>query len=118
MKFSIGCDLEKIKRFEKKITDKHFLGKVYTEAEIEYCLGKTNPAPHLTARWCAKEAVLKALSGFGINSIEFKKIEIINNTEGYPEVFIHDSRCSDLETKISLSHSGGMAMATAVIMKV
>lgn len=118
MQFSIGCDLEKIKKFEKKVSDKHFLGKVYTETEIEYCLSKTNPAPHLTARWCVKEAVVKALSGFGINTIEFKKIEIINNAEGYPVVSIHDLRCKDFEAKISLSHSGDMAMATAIIMKI
>jgi phosphopantetheine--protein transferase-like protein len=117
MQFSIGCDLEKIKRFEKTISDEHFLGKVYTKTEIEYCLSKTNPAQHLTTRWCAKEAVVKALSGLGINSMEFKKIEIINNAEGYPVVSIHDPRCKDIETKISLSHSGGMAMATAIILK-
>jgi len=117
MNFSIGCDLEEIKKFENKISDECFLKKVYTKNEMEYCLNKTNPAPHLAVRWCAKEAVIKALFGLEINSIELIKIEIINTTEGYPKVFIHDSCCKDLEIKISLSHSCGMAMATAIIVK-
>ena len=115
MNFSIGCDLEEIKKFESRISDECFLKKVYTKKEMEYCLNKANPAPHLAARWCAKEAVIKALFGLGINSVEFIKIEIINTAEGYPEVCIHDRRCKDFETRVSLSHSGDMAMATAII---
>ena len=115
IKFSIGCDLEEIRKFEKKISNERFLNKVYTKTEIEYCLNKAKPAPHLAARWCAKEAVIKALSGLGINSIEFTKIEIINNTEGYPEVYIHDPCCEGLEPKVSLSHSADIVMATAII---
>ena len=115
MNFSTGCDLEEIKKFENKISDECFLKKVYTKKEMEYCLNKTKPAPHLAARWCAKEAIIKALYGLGINSVEFIKIEITNTTEGYPEVYIHDRRCKDFETKVSLSHAGGMAMATAII---
>jgi len=117
MNFSTGCDLEEIKRFESKISDECFLKRVYTKKEIEYCLNKTNPAPHLAARWCAKEAIIKAFFGLGINSVELIKIEIINTTEGYPEVCIYDPRCKDFEIKISLSHAGGMAMANAIIMK-
>ena len=78
-------------------------------------MNKVNPAPHLVARWCAKEAVIKALSGIGINFIEFTQIEIVNNTEGYPEVYIHDPRCESFESKVSLSHSANMVMATAII---
>jgi phosphopantetheine--protein transferase-like protein len=115
IKFSIGCDLEEIRKFEKKASNEQFLKKVYTKTEMEYCLNKARPIPHFAARWCAKEAVIKALSGLGINLIEFTKIEIINNTEGYPEVYIHDPRCESLEPKVSLSHSADMVMATAII---
>jgi len=117
MKFSIGCDIEEIERFKRKISDENFLRKVYTETEMEYCLSKANPAQHFTARWCAKEAIIKAFYGLGISLADFTKIEIVNNTEGYPEVSIHDTRCKGFETKISISHSGGVAMATAILMK-
>jgi len=108
--------LKRLQNLKKKISDKHFLGKVYTKTEIEYCLNKANPAQHFTARWCAKEAVVKAFYGLGIKSIDYTKIEIINNSEGYPLIGIHDPRCKDFDAKVSLSHSGGMAMATVVIM--
>jgi phosphopantetheine--protein transferase-like protein len=117
MKFSIGCDLEEIKKFESKILNDCFLKKVYTKIEMEYCLKKTNPAPHLAVRWCAKEAVIKALAGLGINTIELTRIEIANTAEGYPEVYINDPCCKNIEIQVSLSHSGSMAMATAMILK-
>ena len=116
MKFSTGCDIEEIKKFKNKISDDHFLKMVYTKGELEYCMDKKNPAPHLAVRWCAKEAVIKALAGFAINSVEFINIEIKKNNEGCPIVHISDPRCRDFEARVSLSHAGGMAMATAIIM--
>ena len=115
MRISTGCDLEEVKKFESRISNEAFLKKVYTAAEQEYCLNKSNPAQHFAARWCAKESVVKALASLGINSIEYLSIEIINNTEGCPIVFIHDPRCIGFEIKVSLSHAGDMAMATAII---
>ena len=42
--------------------DFHFLNKIYTENELDYCFSNAQPARHLAARFCAKEAVVKALS--------------------------------------------------------
>jgi len=105
----IGIDIEEIDRIESahKKWGKRFLERIYTQKEIEYCFAKQNPYPSLCGRFCAKEAVIKATSG----SLSFKEIEIINDKNGKPAVFIN-GRKSDI--KISLSHSKRYATAAAI----
>ena len=61
---SNGIDIEDISRFEGKTleTDLKFLSRIFTQNELNYCFSFGNPAPHLAARYCAKEATVKALS--------------------------------------------------------
>ncbi len=105
----IGIDIEEISRIQKahKKWGERFLERVYTKKEVEYCFIKQNPYPSLCGRFCAKEAVIKAASG----SLSFKEIEIINDNNGKPVVFINGKK-SDI--KISLSHSKKYAAAVAV----
>ena len=62
----IGVDIEDISRFNNKTleNDSVFLEKIFTQNELEYCYKQKNYASSLAARFCAKEAVIKALSGF------------------------------------------------------
>ena len=112
---AIGTDIEEIKRFEGKTLegDKFFLKKIFTPKELEYCFSNRNPAPHLCARYCAKEAVVKALSDFSIKDVYYGDIEILNREDGSPYVILQ--KYPDLKTKISLSHCKTYAIATALI---
>jgi len=60
----IGTDIVDVGRIRKAVErwGDRFLKRVFTEAEVVYCLAKANPYPHLAARFAAKEAVMKALS--------------------------------------------------------
>ena len=60
----IGIDIEDVSRFENKEIDKDskFLSRIFTQNELEYCFKNKNYAQSLSARYCAKEAVVKALS--------------------------------------------------------
>lgn len=111
MRISIGVDCEEIGRFRNKTKDEAFLKKIYTPEEIEYCLSKPNPEQHLAARFAGKEAVMKALNDMGEESF-FNEIEILNNEEGIPRVFMKKN--SDTDIKISLSHSKEMAIAFVI----
>lgn len=113
--FAVGCDIEKISRFENKINTKNFLDKVYTTAEQEYCADKYNPAQHLAVRYCAKEAVVKALSTLGIKDVYYKDIEIIRSFDGTPSIKISKTSAKDLNVRISLSHCDNMAMAQVLV---
>ena len=89
-KFSTGTDIEEISRFEGKTleNDKAFLERVFTKNELEYCFSKSLPHYSLCARFCAKEAVVKALSGYNIKDVFYSDVEILNNDDGSPYVSI------------------------------
>ena len=84
----VGVDIEEISRFENKTieNDSHFLNKIYTENELDYCFSNALPARHLAARFCAKEAVVKALSNILNKNLSYSQIEILRRENGSPYV--------------------------------
>ena len=80
--FGIGTDIVNIKRMDHSLKRKglSFLNRIFTKKEISYCKNKKNSSAFYAKRFAAKEAFSKAL-GTGIrNGINFKDIEISNNT--------------------------------------
>lgn len=117
--FGIGVDIESINRFKKYANDKNgaFVKKIYTQNEINYCfLGKT-PEIHLAARFCAKEAVYKALCSIGETTLHFQDIEILNNSNKVPYVHFLNDKFKQFSCKLSLSHSKDNALASALVIK-
>ena len=115
--FEIGIDIEKVQRFKNKTLEKdfHFLTTIFTDAELEYSFSDCHYAQHLCARFCAKEATIKALSSLGLNNISLKDIEIVNNKEGVPQLKIKNYK--EIKTKVSLSHTIDNAIAFVLIEK-
>ncbi len=107
----IGIDIEDISRFKDK--PEAFYNRLFTENEINYCLSKRNPAPHFAARFCAKEAVFKALSAEGINISSYKSIEILKNKSG--AVYVKLPQGINKNIHISISHEKEKAIAAAII---
>ena len=111
----IGVDIEEINRFKnvEEVNINKFLNKIFTENEIEYCFSKKDPYPSLTARFCGKEAVVKAFSHYNIK-IPLNRIEILNNPERIPFVRILNDNSNEFYIQISLSHSEEIAIAFAI----
>lgn len=109
---NIGTDIEEVSRF--KNLDKKVLNRLFTEEELKYSATKKNKAEHLAVRYCAKEAVFKALP---FDKIAFKKIQISNANSGAPKVTVKDKRAENLEFKISLSHTKNFAQAVVLVYK-
>ena len=112
-----GVDIESVSRFaSKESMNRRFLSRCFTTREVEYCLSKTDPAPHFAVRFAAKEAVIKALSGLNL-AVNWDKIEIINRDDGRPYVHLHtsDKMSLSLNIDISLSHSETLAIAFVVV---
>lgn len=106
----IGVDIEDIERFRGKSTD--FLERVFTPLELEYCNKFKNPESHLAVRFCAKEAVIKSLSPFGINLAEYNLIEVyFDEGENYPKVRVLKDLGKNIKFEISLSHDKTKAIA-------
>ncbi len=63
MSGGVGIDLLDVGRFERALERRPRLAeRLFTEAEREYAAERGRPAQHLAARFCAKEAVAKALA--------------------------------------------------------
>ena len=85
---SLGVGVE-IERFEKYDTKSNpFVLRIFTKDEIEYCFSKKNYAAHLAARYCAKEACLKAVCSFGYDAVSYADFEVYHEKNGAPEVRI------------------------------
>jgi len=115
--FGIGVDIEDNSRFERvDLPDnERFINKIFTKNEIAYCYSKSNPAPYLTARFCGKEAVIKALNNAGLHGITYSDIDILNDENGVPMVNINKKEFKNVKIKISLSHCHDKSLAFAVI---
>lgn len=117
MNIFTGVDIVTISRFDKKqLQNKSFLNLCFTESEQQYCLSKQNPAQHFAARFAAKEAVIKALSGLNLY-LERNKIEIRNKENGRPYIIMHTDNIDflNLKSDISLSHSETSAIAFIIL---
>src|SRR5919204_3560399 len=113
----VGIDLLDIRRFERALERRPRLAeRVFTDAEREYAAGRARPAMHLAARFCAKEAVAKAL---GLTGWSFRDVEVVT-TSAAPEVRLSGTaaeRARELGVTpmVSLTHTETTAGAVAVL---
>lgn len=113
---AVGVDIEDISRFEGK--SQRFLDRIYTVSEQEYCLSKSISAGHFAVRFCAKEAVTKALNSMGINNPQLNQIEVYHDKNGCPKIRLPDAKeYANLKVDVSLSHDRTKAIAFVTISK-
>ena len=114
---SVGIDLLEVERLERALERRPRLAeRLFSEAERQYAASRARPVMHLAARFCAKEAVAKAL---GLTAWSFRDVEVVA-TDGPPEVRLSGSaerRAAELgvSASVSLTHTSGMAAAVAVL---
>jgi holo-[acyl-carrier protein] synthase len=112
----VGIDLLEIERLERALERRPRLAeRLFTEGERAYAATRGRPGEHLAARFCAKEAVAKAL---GLEALNWQEIEIIRD-DGPPSVKLHGaarSRAEELgvHVSVSLTHSRRDAAAAAI----
>lgn len=115
----LGNDIIEIDRIRKSIERHgvHFLNRVFTQREQDYCYQFKDPVPHFAARWAAKEAVAKAFgTGFGAD-LSWHDIEILNNDRGKPQVILSESvqrLYHNPRLLVSISHCTSYASAVAL----
>ena len=123
MNIRTGTDIIEIERLNNSIEDTNgkFCERVYTPKEIEYCESKKmQKYQHYAARFAAKEAVFKALSNTLSNKyeIEWKDVEVGNDSNGRPFVKVNDKFMKDIEDiDISISHCKQYAVANVVLIE-
>jgi holo-[acyl-carrier protein] synthase len=114
----VGIDLLEIDRLERALARRPRLAeRLFTDRELAYARSRAHPAMHLAARFCAKEAVVKALALEVWNPHD---VEVVREGDGAPKVHLSGqvaARVSELggKVEISLTHTRAMAGAVAVV---
>ena len=112
----VGIDLLEIARLERALERRPNLAvRLFTESERAYAAARARPGQHLAARFCAKEAVAKAL---GLDAWSFRDVEVLAGA-GRPEVRLSGAAAARAErlgvcVLVSLTHTGQQAGAVAV----
>jgi holo-[acyl-carrier protein] synthase len=113
---SVGLDLLEIDRLERALERRPRLAeRLFTDSERAYAAARGRPGQHLAARFCAKEAVAKAL---GLEAWNWRDVEVVRE-DGPPSVRLSGAaaaRAAELgvEISISLTHTQREAAAVAV----
>jgi holo-[acyl-carrier protein] synthase len=115
---SIGLDLLEIERLERALARRPSLAaRLFTEAERAYAAGQGRPAQHLAARFCAKEAVGKALA---VEILRPREIEVVGGGDGPPAIALHGETAAraaalGVQVRVSLTHTRSTAGAIALL---
>lgn len=121
MKIACGTDIIEIDRVQQSIEHlgEKFLDTIYTESEIQYCESHNiNKYQHYAARFAAKEALYKALSGIvPEEELKWKQFEVINSNNGKPEIEVNDEKIKSIDLSISHSKKYAVAMVTVLYEK-
>ena len=114
---AVGIDLLEIERLERALERRPALAeRLFTDGERAYAAGRARPGQHLAARFCAKEAVAKALE---LEAWNFRDVEVLGG-DGPPQVRLHGAaakRATELgvEVRVSLTHTRRDAAAVAIL---
>ena len=123
-----GIDIVENYRLKKILLKKksNFKKKIFTINEVAYCEKKSNSISCYSKRFAAKEAFVKALGiGFRKN-INFKDIEVVNNTYGKPYISINKKVANKIKTllkvkkfniSLSISDEKKYSIANVIISK-
>jgi holo-[acyl-carrier protein] synthase len=114
---SVGIDLLEIERLERALERRPNLAqRLFTDAERAYAASRARPGQHLAARFCAKEAVAKAL---GLTAWSFRDVEVISGS-GAPTVRLRGvaaerAAALGVGVRVSLTHTTRDAAAVAIL---
>lgn len=118
----VGIDLVELKRFAAALRRQGapLLKKLFTPAERRYCDSRKNRIPHYSARFAAKEAVLKALGTGWSGGIRWTDVEIVRDKSGPVTVRLAGraketaARRKIRRVHLSITHAESHAAAVAV----
>jgi holo-[acyl-carrier protein] synthase len=109
---AVGIDLLEIERLERALERRPRLAdRLFTDAERAYAAARARPGRHLAARFCAKEAVAKALA---LEAWNPRDVEVVIGDDGAPRVVLHGALTDRGPVAVSLTHERNLAGAVAL----
>ncbi len=118
----IGIDLVRVSRVREALGRwaNRFLSRVLSQEETAYCCARIDPAPHVAARFAAKEAAMKAL-GVGWAAASWREFEVVNTPTGQPRIRFFGRAAQRLASIgadtafVSMTHDGDYAAAQVIL---
>ncbi len=119
----VGTDLARIGRFRDFLQQGKtaLIDRLFTAEEKAYALDRKDPAPHLAARFAAKEAFLKAL-GLGLREgMSWHDMSVARDDLGKPSLVLTGAAAAICRARgvdrvhLSYSHDGDYAQAVVIL---
>ena len=119
----VGVDLANVDLVRQAIMDfgERYLRRVFTTAELTYCLGQANPLAQFSTLFAAKEATIKALSlADGEAKPSWTSLELQPGEEGSWELRLSGPAAEMAASRgidgfqVSISHTSDLAAAIVV----
>jgi holo-[acyl-carrier protein] synthase len=119
---ALGVDIVEVAQVALSIATfgDRYLRRVFTDGELAYCTAEgRDQAPHLAARFAAKEAAAKALR-VGDSPLDWRWIEVVRRADGTCDLHLHGAmralakRRGVRDLRVSMSHDGAYAIAVVV----
>jgi holo-[acyl-carrier protein] synthase len=121
MIIGIGCDIVNHERIEKLnwSSDSDVQHRILSDEEYQL-YKKTQDIEFIAGRFAAKEAVVKCLGTGMEDGISLTNIQILQTTEGTPQIVITGPETEMIKRKgikswhVSISHTNGFSMAVVI----
>ena len=123
MVIGTGLDLVSVPRFDRfrRRHELRGLRRIFTQHELDYCLGLVKSTPSLAARFAAKEAFFKAV-GTGLGRAGgWHDVEVLRLESGRPLLCLHARAAAFVQNlqvrriHLSLSHTDELAGASVIL---
>jgi holo-[acyl-carrier protein] synthase len=111
----VGIDTVELERIARVCARQpRFVARILTPAERAYCTHRrANPTQHIAGRWCAKEAIAKAVG----RPLRWQEVEILPDAHGKPVVHLHGASAQAVgagQLLVSITHTRTLAQAIAL----
>jgi len=121
MRIRHGVDVEEVRNVAALLViSDRARSRVFTEEEIRCCERAPDPVRRFTGRFCAKEALFKAL-GRGWQGMGWTEAELGVDETDRPRFVLHGKLKARAETlgvrsiDVSISHTSHLAMASVIL---
>ena len=118
VRHSVGVDIVVVARLQRLLSDHpDAAAELFSASEVAYAAAQRRPEDHLAARFAGKEAVFKALGMGLLDGLSWTDVEFTSAPNGRPVARLTGDaqRCAERqdvrELEVSLSHTGGIAIA-------
>jgi holo-[acyl-carrier protein] synthase len=116
MVHGVGIEIVSVERFLAAMDRRgeKFLRRLFTDAELKYCMRKKSPAVHLSARFAAKRSLFKALG----RALRYASVEVVHDGNGAPSFAVEGHGTEGFRCSVSISHSAEYSIAETIVEKI